>query len=637
MSNQSLSTGVDLDTTLDGVPETSEDLFDGFSSNNLDGIRVEAFRLQMLRDVNSQIKLSDLYDDSGVNLSPQTTTSTTTTTTPTSTTSRNEGEIKLAKDLLQLTALVEEVKGITIREKMSKENLSLLSNYVKEVAAANLPTLSSTREETEYVRWNDNVEELLSKVDLKSLTMLPKNVETRDETGYRDWHDNIKRSKQFKAFELMMKRGQEIVIDGIPDNLTLGCVYLAKLSVFDTLEENIYIKLKASLDEHTFKPVLSKKFFPGSLHKLYIGIRHQFIRHTLTGLQQRKTNFTKAETFQVDVSVHPETISQSILEESRAINLTYGGTDEVKYISEMDEFLALLNALSRHEEYALVIREYNKTGSTDYRRLLASAVDEYLEYIKQKPVLASPIENAHYAGDNKGYDPDISNVPHAVYDVESAMWVETKPGECYAYAIRGKCTRDNCPFTHVRGKHVDTSGDRSHNSGKQGLTPGNKFTPKAEPYWKKRDALRKGGNTNSSRYKAKVTRLIKALQSQIESSDEDVEPSLSDSGTDSSSEVDEEEFKSAKAMKANVKKFKKFFHKLKDKKSGPPSHPTKHPNKLTFDKKMEQIMKTQKKKEAETRNDIKAKFAGEIAKHILKDPRFQLTQSEEEISEEESK
>ncbi len=210
------------------------------------------------------------------------------------------------------------------------------------------------------------------------------------------------------------------------------------------------------------------------------------------------------------------------------------------------------------------------------------------------------------------------------------------------YAIKGRCTRNNCEYKHVEGKQVDTPPERRRHLNKNKNNNNNRFTSQNPNKTKPKNfKLNKARKMNR-----KLEKISANLVQLLESSDTSPDAATSDDTDIQQSEVSDsqpsdEEKEEAKAfltaLKASMGTKSKSFNKVRKvwKKFRPmnkkktnfnkhytPKHPKNHPNKLSYNDKMEQLRRQEKERK-------RASKAALIAA-MLNDRRFTLDSDDSE-------
>ena len=502
--------------------------------------------------------------------------------------------------------------GLTPTPELSKEVLSAQNNKVKQITDWVLPQLTPEASDQLFSKWLESLDGLLSLVGLKHISLITKGTRINDEAAYlKDVYDKAKSVQEFQEIYETLIKGQEFAdVDENTSQYALNIVIVATFDAFPKLEEHLYRKLKVSLGDK-FNYLIPKTFHKGSVLMIYTSLSNEFRRPHKAAAFSEYQRYTQEGRFTLKENDDPRVLGAEISEAGDLINQMF---NEI-YVTDFVKTGLMRKAVKHLPAYQERIKRHDEdSGNSDFITLLDILAMEYLNHQKKTTSnqlasnfssLVQPSANhateQKYTSDNNSSDSVY--VPHGYLNQDTAMWVEVPKGNCLQYAIRGKCTRDNCEYKHVPGKIVDTPPDRKRRLNRN--NSGNRFSSN-HPQRSRGKDFTSNRNKKLDRKMKKITanlsKLLLNSNSDESSNESSIEPSSNDSNTDgpsqyadSDSEVktDKEAKAFLSALKAKLGKKTKSFRKLQKAfgKKKKPNKKSKHPNKSSFDDKMKELKK----------------------------------------------
>ena len=517
----------------------------------------------------------------------------------------------------------------------------LFQSKIKQLEASKLPTLTSTTDELKFQEWLDSFEDILDSVGLGVLTYIDKGatIPTTEET--KTLNDNLRTTSLYK--QIFGQTAKGMIAQVTPpsrnekispeDRLTYSCLYLTTLDTFPELEKFVFLKIKSSLS-NDFKHIMPKKFYPGTLCNIYMGMYQEFRRPNYDGLFARKTKFLAGKDFEIKHGDDPRLVATAIEEEAHIINGIFNGD----YVTEIDKIMILRNSAMKVPAYARRIKDEDDNNRTtlNFRSLRMALEKEYLNYIKSKNHANTVHANLADSSENTGPDYFVHpkfNEDNS--DIATAMWVKVPKGCCLQYGIKGKCTRDNCDYKHVEGETVDTPPQykRRLNSDNKRAPRSGRFSSNNYQKSDPKDFKRSKNKKNQKALENIGAHLMQLIENSSSSSSESenvtsCSPEVSENEPNDVADPPSDDQKGAQAfLSALAARFKpkKFAHKTN--KNFRPKHPKKHPNNKSFIKKMDELRKKEKSQLKQDKVNL--------VKALMGDRRFQLNDDELPSSESE--
>lgn len=490
-----------------------------------------------------------------------------------------------------------------------------------------LPQLQTTSDPEAFVVWLGKVEILFRGTGFAALALMPKNSTPLDMVQTERLHETFRTSSDYHVFladcKSVLASGEKLTPKKDVHHLNeLGVIYLATLDVFAGVEEAVYNLLKGSVSS-SFSHVFPEIFFDGALKTVFLKLVQEFRKPSTAQVFAQRARFLNEHSYKLDSINDPRSVLERISRDAAIINETGGG----EFISHIDKVFVLRRAADFAEPYRQVIKIADaKYGSSATFAVLSEAIrNEYLFYRQHRVGKRSPAE-VHVATETSDHGDRLNDVPRQ--ESCNRVWVDVPTGNCIQYAIRGKCTRPNCDFKHVKGVPTTTS---AHNG--SGFDHDNDRFVKPE---RSDRSQRRGRKPHFDKLKDKHTksnirdRVRHSAHNAYEndsSSTCDSESPTHQSEGDSTGDSDssEEDFRAFQAFKARTKHWKKKASNPK-KKAGFLKN---HPNKKMFKDKMKEIAAKENTKE-ESKSALRAnlsrmsKEARANLPHMSKEARFHM-------------
>ena len=558
---------------------------------------------------------------------------------PTTTTTTTPAQQQQQQRQLHQQALTKHINdqlsniGLKLSPILSKEVIQAQNNKIKIITSWDQPKLTNDSTDSEFTKFLESLNSILSLIGLKSITLLDKSIKPGTPDSMNKIHTAAQAFVEYEYLTHAIAGGQDALVDELTSPDMLQVVIWSTLDVFPQLEEHMYHKLTTGLKEN-FNYIIPDSFYTGALITVYISIQREF-RRPHTGAAFREYDlFNEPGHFKLQMGEDPRKLAQKISNEAKVINQIFNKD----IITDFIKASKLRNAVIHIDDYKEKIKRCDeKRGKTDFNSTVTLLEDEYINYQKSTK---SRFEGNNASASHKtppshsSKSIDDGNV-HGDYD-HNAMWVEVPKGHCMQYAIKGRCTRDQCEYKHVPGKQVDTPPERKRKLTRNENKFTNRFTPNNSNKIKPKNyKLNKAKKINRQMEKLSAN-LVKLLESSDSSpgtvSSDDTNIPLSDASDSQPSAEEKAEAEAfLTALKANMGTKSKSFNKVrkvwkrfrpKNKKKTnyqsqyTPRHPKHHPNKLSYNDKMKQLQHKEKERK-------RASKAALIAS-MLNDRRFTL-------------
>jgi hypothetical protein len=542
--------------------------------------------------------------------------------------------------------------NITPTPELSKEVLAIQTNKIKQIADWDPPALTPKSSDEEFSDWLKSTDGLLGLLGLKQIPLITKGVKIKDEATYKkNIYDAIVGVNDFRYVKETLIKGQEFSdVDENTDQFFLNMIVVATFDAFPKLEEHLYRKLESTLGKK-FSHIMPPSFHKGAVLMIYTSVSNEFRRPHQSAAFSEYLRYTQDGKYVLEEHGDPRTIAARINIDGDLINQMYS----TKYVTDFVKAGLLRKAIKNSHAYEERVKRHDENkGDPDFNTLVRILEQEYLNYHKKNPdnQLSSNLTsldaqpNAHHASeqryehkhdyDSKNPSEDTIYVPHGYLNQDTAMWVEVPKGNCLQYAIRGKCTRDNCEYKHVPGTVVDTPPERKRrldSNRDRNKNQSNRFNSRHPQQTKGKDFKsnrKKKLDRKMQKITANLTKLLLAQNDSPSDTDDSVSDSLPQTdSSDSDSQNNGEAKAFLSALKAKFYKKAKSFRKPKRttnfnnlKKS---KNRSKHPNKKSFNDKMKELKKKDDGK--------KTAYQAALLEAMLQDRGFELQSDSDESSE----